>query len=570
MERLIRLREDGVRGWLRAGSTQKRSTRRWQTWSLWLLFLSAGLLAQTLHAAVPVKQADAVCAECHAEIFQKYLNTPMANASGLAMDHLIPGNFISATSGTKYRVHAEDGTAWLDYDDPQTPPAKGRMKLDYFLGSGHLGITYLYTLDKYLLESPVAYYASANGYDMKPGFGGLREMPPAIPMEANCLRCHMSGVRHSDVGSVNHYSQEPFLYGGITCESCHGDTKAHVLSAGKAAVINPAKLDADRRDSICMSCHLEGDVSVEKEGRSPVDFKPGESISRYLSYFVYASAGATARGVSEVEQFNTSMCKRASGSKMSCTNCHDPHYTPPAAERAVFYRAKCLACHNQPAFVREHHPENQDCTSCHMPRSRAENIPHVAWTDHRILRQPMMNLADANPIHSDTLMPIFSPSTTQRDTALAYYAAAMEGHSGDRERAYAMLTAAHQSDPDDVEVMRSLGIFAGMSGDSQLAGSLFRNVLKLSPTDQTAASDLAVFEAKTGDLQCALTLLQPAFNRNQDSLGLATNLAAVECLLGDGEAARSTIETALKFNPGSRELTNRLQQTSSCVATHTK
>ncbi|WP_158910173.1 MULTISPECIES: tetratricopeptide repeat protein [Acidobacteriaceae] len=528
------------------------------------------MLHQVLQAAVPVKQADAVCAKCHAEIFNKYLGTPMANASGSAMDHLIPGDFTSVTSGTKYRIHAEDSAAWLDYDDPQSPPAKGRMRLDYFLGSGHLGITYLYSLDKYLLESPVAYYTSANGYDMKPGFDGLREMPSAIPMEAGCLRCHMSGVRHSDPGSENHYSEEPFLYGGITCESCHGDTKAHVLSAGKMAVLNPAKLDADRRDSICMSCHLEGDVSVEKKGRSVVDFKPGEPISRYLSYFVYASAGATARGVSEVEQFDTSMCKRASGSKMSCTNCHDPHYTPLAAERAAFYRGKCLACHNQAAFVKEHHPENLDCTSCHMPRSKAQNIPHVAWTDHRILRQPKMDLADVNPAHPDNLVPIFSPSATPRDTALAYYAAAMEGHTDDRERAYTMLTAAHQNDPDDVQVLRSLGLLAGMSGDTQLAGSLFRNVLKLSPTDQTAASDLAVLEAKTGDLQGALGLLQPVFNRNQDSLGLAMNLAAVECLLGDGTAARSTIETALKYNPGSRELTNRLKQTSSCAVARPK
>jgi hypothetical protein len=523
-----------------------------------------GISTHTLHAAVPVKQADAVCANCHAEIFRKYLDTPMANASGLATDHLIPGDFTSISSGTKYRIHAEDHAAWLDYDDPQTPPAKGRMKLDYFLGSGHLGITYLYSLDKYLLESPVAYYTSANGYDMKPGFGGLREMPPAIPMEAACLRCHMSGVQHSDPGSLNHYAEEPFHSGGITCESCHGDTSEHVLTEGKAAVVNPAKLDPERRDSVCMSCHLEGDVSVEKDGRSPVDFKPGESITRYLSFFVYATAGATARGVSEVEQFNTSMCKRASGSKRSCTNCHDPHYTPPATERAAFYRGKCLACHNQPSFAREHHPENPDCTSCHMPRSKAENIPHVAWTDHRILRHPTLNLADASPVQSDDLVPIFSSSSTPRDLALAYYAAAMEGHSSDRARAYTMLAAAHQASPDDVQVLRSLGILAGTGGDSQLAGILFRDVLKLSPTDQTSASNLAVLEAKTGDLQGALALLQPVFNRNQDSLGLAMNLAAVECMLGNGTAARSTIETALRYNPGSRELTNRLQQTSSC------
>lgn len=166
----------------------------------------------------------------------------------------------------------------------RTLPLQVRRKLEYFLGSGHLGVTYLYSVNKYLLESPVAYYSATNHYDMKPGLEALREMPTALPMEAGCLRCHMSGVQHSDAGSMDRYAGLPFLHGGITCESCHGDTKAHVLSGGKAAVVNPAKLDTERRDSVCISCHLEGDVSVEKNGRSAVDFKPGDSISDYLFF----------------------------------------------------------------------------------------------------------------------------------------------------------------------------------------------------------------------------------------------------------------------------------------------
>ena len=67
-------------------------------------------------------------------------------------------------------------------------------------------------------------------------------------------------------------------------------------------MINPAKLDGDRRDSICISCHLEGDTSVEHRGRSVANFKPGERIQDYSSYFVYAGANMADRGVSEIEQ----------------------------------------------------------------------------------------------------------------------------------------------------------------------------------------------------------------------------------------------------------------------------
>ena len=144
----------------------------------------------------------------------------------------------------------------------------GNIALSYFLGSGHLGTTYLYELNHYLFESPVAWYAASHGYDMKPGLAEMTQMPPSLPMQSSCLRCHMSAVQRSDPGTINRYSGQPFLHGGITCEACHGDAQRHVNSGGKAAIVNPAHLDPERRDSVCISCHLEGDVSVERAGHS--------------------------------------------------------------------------------------------------------------------------------------------------------------------------------------------------------------------------------------------------------------------------------------------------------------
>src|SRR3954465_14713014 len=116
-----------------------------------------------------------------------------------------------------------------------------------------------------------------------------------------------------------------------------------------------------------------------RSGHSAMDYRPGESISSFEAFYVKRGAGSTDRGVSEVEQFAQSVCKRTSGDRMSCTSCHDPHYTPKPSQKAAFFRNKCVACHNQPEFAGTHHPENKDCTSCHMPRTGAENIPHVAW-----------------------------------------------------------------------------------------------------------------------------------------------------------------------------------------------
>ena len=59
------------------------------------MFLVSISLMMMLRSAAsqptPVRQAHAKCAPCHAAIYQRYLNTPMANVSGLAMEKLRPG-----------------------------------------------------------------------------------------------------------------------------------------------------------------------------------------------------------------------------------------------------------------------------------------------------------------------------------------------------------------------------------------------------------------------------------------------------------------------------------------------
>ena len=336
----------------------------------------------------PVREADAACERCHAAIFQRYVTTPMANGSGTAEEHFVPGETRHAASGMEYAIDLEAGAPTLRYRrtgtegaNAGTAPASatsaapagsaepaGVHRLRYFLGSGNLGSTYLYSENGYLLESPVAFYSRMKGYDMAPGLAEVRAMPPALPMTRGCMRCHMSDVQAPDRGSRDHFAGLPFLHGGITCEACHGDAGAHVASGGKVAVVNPMKLDATARESVCISCHLEGDVSVEHKGRSVASYKPGDHIADTLTHFVLAH-DSTSRSVSETEELEASRCKRASGDQMSCMSCHDPHGDPAPEQRISFYRAKCLACHSDANFAASHFPDQPDCTGCHMPNS---------------------------------------------------------------------------------------------------------------------------------------------------------------------------------------------------------
>jgi predicted CXXCH cytochrome family protein len=516
---------------------------------LLLLLISASAGA---FQATPVRVADAKCAKCHQQIFQRYLSTPMAHASGAAGENLIPGTFLHAASGVEYTISNERGQPRLEFRSRKDANVAGGYPLSYFLGSGHLGTTYLYEMDRYLFESPVAWYAALHGYDMKPGLAEMTQMPPSLPMESSCLRCHMSAVEHSDSGTINRYSGLAFLHTGITCEACHGDAQRHVNSDGRAAIVDPAHLDPDRRDSICISCHLEGDVSVERAGHSALNYHPGDSISDYLAFYVYSGNNLTARGVSEVEQFAQSACKRMSGDRMSCTSCHDPHFTPAPGQRATFFRAKCLACHGQPQFVISHHPENADCTGCHMRHTGAENIPHVAWTDHRILRLPAP--VDADHPQSAQLSPVLSPGASRRDLAMAYYQALLQGNSSVEPTAWKLFQEQRTAIGSDEKALDAFGLLSAERGENQDAEEAFQKVLKLDPQDLTAQSNLGILAAKQGKLQASLGLLQQAFDANKDVAGLAMNLARVQCMAGDATGARTTLESALIYAPGLQDL----------------
>ncbi len=204
----------------------------------------------------------------------------MARASGLAADGLLPGEFTHAASGVHYRLFLRDGRAWLSYDRSNAPQLlKGEQELSYFIGSGQRGRTYLFQKQGFWFESPVNWYSKQQVWDMNPKSLDAKEMPFTLKVDPICLHCHTSSVQPS-LGAVNHFGAQPFLYGGITCQSCHGDPAAHLASGGAAPILNPAKLSPAKRDSICLQCHLEGETAVNVPGRSLAAFLPGRESLR--------------------------------------------------------------------------------------------------------------------------------------------------------------------------------------------------------------------------------------------------------------------------------------------------
>lgn len=204
---------------------------------------------------------DEACSKCHSSLYNSYKQTPMAHASGLAMENLIPADFTHARSGVHYRIYAESGHAWLSFDRVGDNPLHGKRELLYYIGSGRRGLTYLFADDGFVFESPINWYGDRHIWDMTPAYQNDAEAPLNLPVHTNCLQCHISGMRPPIDGSENRYDMPLFQHSGVSCERCHGPGAAHIKGG---PIVNPAKLSPERRDAICMQCHMEGRVSVER------------------------------------------------------------------------------------------------------------------------------------------------------------------------------------------------------------------------------------------------------------------------------------------------------------------
>jgi predicted CXXCH cytochrome family protein len=521
-------------------------------WVMTILLLAA---MPTVQTAVPkgriaVEPGSEACSRCHAGIYASYLKTAMANASGPASAGLITGEFDDKKSGVHYRVAEKDGHVWMSYERSGADAVRGERELLYFIGSGKKGRSYLFSEQGYLFETPINWYSQEQRWEMTPAYTEAREIPMNLPAVSSCLNCHTSGMQPHIGGTKSRFSGTPFLHGGITCQRCHGTGEGHV--DGKGAIVNPAKLSADRRDAICMECHFEGTVAITQPGKHLHQFQPGDRLSDYIHYFVRATSNSqTPKALSQFEALSLSQCQRKSAGKMWCGSCHDPHSEPSPSKKVAYYRDKCLDCHGE-KFAAKHHAENPDCVHCHMPLLPNQAVAHTQSTDHRILRRP---LAEPLPATSGGELKAFpesdAPLATTRDFALAWETLAQRGVEGALPQAESYLRKAVTEWPNDAALLTALGFVEQERGHRQEARGFYERTLKVRPRANTAAANLGILEAQSGNVKRAVQLWQGAFERIPYRSAIGINLAIVFCEAGQADDAKRYLERVLEFNPDS-------------------
>ncbi len=489
------------------------------------------------------------CSGCHSKIYASYQKTAMARTSGPATEGLISGEFEHAASGVHYRVYTDKGAAWLAYERPGDPAVRGTRELLYFIGSGRRGRTYLFSDDGFVFESPINWYAQKKVWDMAPAYQSVKHIPMNLPTTASCLTCHTSNMQTPGLGTENKYTLPLFAHSGITCERCHGPGAAHIST--NAAILNPSKLPPSRRDDICMQCHLEASIAIQRPGKHLYDFRPGDELSNYVSYFELAGDGSqNSNAFGQFEALAQSVCKRKSGDAMSCMSCHDPHFSPSPEEKVSFYRSKCLACHGA-SFGAKHHPDKPDCAQCHMPAISSAQFAHTQATDHRILRFPLMpGLSPSAP--SKPFLTRFPPDSAKEDLralGLAWTSLAESGMESAMPEAEEVVHRAVQENPNDPALLAAAGYFEQLRQRFGEAREHYQRALELDPYDNNAATNLGVIEAQEGHIDSAVSLWQQAFERAPWKSAIGMNLVRVFCSEGQYDKARSHLERVLEFNP---------------------
>ena len=438
-------------------------------------------------------------------------------------------------------------------------PIEGRQQLEYFVGSGHAARSYILNIDGFLYEAPVAYYTNTNSWNAAPGYASLNYPYLNRTVLPGCLQCHASGIQWIR-GTQNAYAAPPFREGGVACERCHGPGSEHIAT-GKP-MINPAKLPSAERDSICEQCHLSGEVRIPKPGKDELAFRPGGRLVDSVTVFVRAGSGARMKVTSHVEDLAQSACKRASGVKLWCGTCHDPHSMPAAAQKTAYFRGKCLACH-QPSQCRATPAARQangdDCITCHMPRNPTTDVDHVVFTDHSI---PRRKASAAMPAADAALTPFAGGPAAARDLGLAYATLGQREHvDAYIERAFALLQEAAGRGAADAQALAYLAEFYRDRKDDAHALPLYEQAWRLDRTQPAVAAALGAYGMQRGNLEEAIRFWNQALAINPALLLVRANLATALERTGHPDQAQAVMRKALEFNPSFREARDFLERT---------
>jgi predicted CXXCH cytochrome family protein len=315
------------------------------------------------------------CAKCHADVYDRWKRTPMANIVRDPSQHpdaIIPD--LSTNNVSKFsreQVAFVYGSIW---------------KQRYFTKVGD---------DYYPL--PVQWEIKNHAwskYFVKPGTDWWAQYYPPDNMQRptgpTCDGCHSVGydIHTKQVAEWN-----------VGCERCHGPGSEHAAHPNRGNIFNPSHMNYVAASDTCIQCHSQGrPLTIPLEGKYydwPVGYQVGGRLQDYWKLeerslgttdFYYFPDGTAHKNRMQGNDFVQSVMYRRG---ITCFSCHDVHGTNNYAQLIKPADKICLDCHgplsaNGPrtATLEEHTHHKKDspgsqCVACHMPQIETEGPPNT-------------------------------------------------------------------------------------------------------------------------------------------------------------------------------------------------
>ena len=552
---------------------------------IFVLALAAGCKRESNSPVSSEYAASQSCAGCHAEIYRKYRQTGMGRSFSAARkesmfeDFSGRTSFYHKTSARYYTMLERDGGLFqrrhqLDAQGKETNVFE--KEIHFVIGSGNHARTYLHrTPDGKLTELPLAWYSDRGGfYAMNPGYDRRDHPGFRRPISDECMFCHNA---YPDGGKSRVDDTFPDrMPEGIDCQRCHGPGQSHVEAAGarrsaeeiRKLILNPARLPSERQLEVCMQCHLESTsralpYSIVRFDRQPYSYRPPEPLSNYIIHFDHAP-GKGPEDHFEIAhagyRLRKSMCFVKSQGKLVCTTCHDPHEAGRGAAAAKQYAEICQSCHQSA------HSANRpaECTSCHMPKRRTDDVVHAVMTDHFIRKhQPQRDLLAPLAERQDTTevayrgeVVLYYPPELPEGAAKDLYIAVAQVYAGSNLAGGIprLQKAIEGLKPAEVKFDHQLAEAYFRVGQDEAAATWYRKALEQNAGYLPSIRNLGATLSRMGRFSEAVQILQRAAN---DAPAL-NNLGEALLGLGQPDEAAKALRRALQFDPDSPEALNNI------------
>jgi predicted CXXCH cytochrome family protein len=314
------------------------------------------------------------CQKCHAQIYERWKKTPMANVvrdPKVHPDAIIPD--LATNNIARFTV---DQVAFV-YGSKWKQRYFTRIGDDYY----PLPVQWDVGNKKWL-----KYHAPDTGADWWTAYYPSGNMQR--PTGPTCDGCH----------SVNYdIHTKQVAEWNVGCETCHGPGSEHVAHPTRTNILNPSEMDDVAANDTCIQCHSQGRPRAGLiDGKAydwPVGYHAGLRLADYWKLeditlgqtdFLHFADGTAHKNRMQGNDFVQSVMYRRG---VTCASCHDVHGTDNYAQLRKPADKLCLDCHgpmspNGPhTATLEEHTHHKDgspgsqCIACHMPKIEAEGVP---------------------------------------------------------------------------------------------------------------------------------------------------------------------------------------------------